>query len=323
MAVLRLWLGACISLALGTSAEAFCSGGVQDIDLQEDNGKTSVNVMIAQAPLLSDVPQIGNKLGWFGAYHTSVIFRQDLGGITIPKYWTLEFDGIAGSVFNLMMPEVVGDQLKWNSDARFCLTRNIMWGRDHWSKAFDSVAALTANQTKQLFQEFVRPLNASSHGVKPQYQMWRVAKQNTKGESLGDVLVGDVTCSNGPSWLLHYVQTHFGVQTPPGYVYRSSSAVMHAATIEPVNSTDPFEWAKVVNYYKQMAGLLGKSSKLDKLWDLFQFLRHEYVYDTNEQKYFRLHGNRFPWYRMEYLSTPIVQGPLPYKPVPASESIMV
>eukprot|EP00932_Pfiesteria_piscicida_P009003 SRR837773.19633.p1 GENE.SRR837773.19633~~SRR837773.19633.p1 ORF type:complete len:166 (-),score=39.47 SRR837773.19633:39-536(-) len=117
---------------------------------------------------------------------------------------------------NSVMPKIVGDELEWSNDAKFCLTRDILWTRDHWTKGFDTVFSLTANQTQQLFRDFVRPLNSSLHGQKPQYQVWRVAKKDTAGETNDDMLVGDVTCANGATWLMHFAQTHFGVSPPPG-----------------------------------------------------------------------------------------------------------
>mmetsp|Transcript_27019 Transcript_27019/g.58823 ORF Transcript_27019/g.58823 Transcript_27019/m.58823 type:complete len:340 (+) Transcript_27019:24-1043(+) len=290
---------------------SFCTEGINSMELVEDNDQASVEVIVVQAPLLSTNKKIGQKLGWFGMYHSAVVFRQDGGKSYGPSYWTLEFEFVAGSMMKGLMPAFNGSQLVWNNDAKFCLTEGILWGREHWTKSFDVLYKITARQLQALMQEMVLPVNSTAHGQKPQYQAFRVERTPGNGVPDGDVLISDVTCSQGVSWVLHFFKTSFNLDPPAGYFYRATVGVMHADSIEPVNTTNAVEWAKVLRYYSSLTTLLGPSdaSALEKFWDAFEVIRHEYVYDTNAEVYFKIQGNSFPWFHPKYVPVKIEAAP--------------
>jgi len=293
------------SVAQGQFYE-FCTNGTQKLDLVEDEGQPSVDLILVQAPLFSTNPKIGGKLSIFGLFHTALVFAQGEGDSR--KYWTLEFDFTSGSILSGIMPTIEGDALIWNNDARFCLTGGLLWGRSHWTKSFQTVFRLTSAQANSVLRDFVFPINASAHGQRPQYQLWRVGPTDKQGR-VTETLVRDTTCSDGVGWLLHHISAKMDIKPVPGFVLQATATVVNAERIELVNTTDPEEWRQVVKFYTHLVELRKNVSAVEKLWDVFRLVRHEYVYDTNFGKYYRIFGNRFPWMHTEYTAYQLVDPP--------------
>jgi len=298
-----LAIGAVPALSLQAADTSWCSTGLASPDLQLDAPGESVEVILAQAPLFSVNPKIGQKLGLIGLYHTALVLRQD------DRNWTLEFDSVT-NVFGAIMPEVAGDHLQWNNAARYCLSPGIYNGRAHWTKSFDVVMRLTAAQTQQLFNSFVAPLNRTDTHRSPLYQLWRLVVDN-------EVIVRDITCGDGIRWFLH-AGLSLGASLPSGFKFRSTQTFVHAASIAVANVTDPNTWRDIVSYYSEWNRLVARNeTMLQRLEVVSHLLPMKYVYDSNADKYYRLSGSRFPFIEVSD-AVQFLDGP-PF-PIEASES---
>ncbi|CAJ1361388.1 unnamed protein product [Effrenium voratum] len=171
-------------------ASPWCATGIKMPDFREDGGQPSVEVMMAQSPLFSTNPNIGTKLQWLNLYHTALVFVQKVPGQEV-KNWTVEFDSVT-NVLGAIKPQIEGDQVIWDHDARFCATEGVLWGEAHWSKIFEVVLRLNADQARRIFTEFIPAVNETSPATKPLYQLMR-AESTTNGETL----VKDITCGDG------------------------------------------------------------------------------------------------------------------------------
>jgi len=288
----------------------FCHDGINTVEFIDDGGNASVDVMVVQAPLFSTNPKVGQKLKHLKMFHTALVFAQTLEDER--RHWTLEFDFIAGSIFNGIAPVIANGTMVWNNDARYCLTRGILWERDHWTQAFDQVHRLTADQARRLFQEFIFPFNSSAPGSFPQYELWRLRTppSNADGGQLSSderkIQIHDVTCADGVTWVLHFIEASLGVVRAEKYQLLASTVAVDADALEEVDHTDPNVWADLIRCYENVNDIFHGAGIFRKFWDAHKVLSMQYIYDTNSHKYYRIIGNRFPWFRVEYLPYPVV-----------------
>jgi len=293
-ALLLLLLHVPISRAQLQSA-GWCAAGMSMPNFLADHGVPSVDVIVAQAPIFSNNPSIGKKLGWFNLYHTALVLSQRIPEGRV-RNWTVEFDSVH-DVLGGILPQVDGNSLSWDNDARFCVTSGVLWGEAHWSKIFEVVTSLTAQQAQKLFTDFVLPMNRTQPHTRPMYQLWKVVDRQKPEHTL----IGDITCGQGTSWMLHFASTNLGAQLRADFKLKYTSMVMPADRIDAVKTNDPAEWAKVLKYYDEMVQVAARGqSTLQKLEDLWSLKPVKYVYDSNAKTYCEVVGNRFPWLEVRY-----------------------
>jgi len=290
----------------------FCLDGISAPDFSRDS---QVDVIFAQAPLFSTNPKIGEKLGLLNLFHSSLLFAQGEGASR--RYWTLEFDFIGGNLIRGLIPEIVVNQsshvesLEWHSAARYCLTNGLLWTRKHWSKRFDVLMSLPADDAARAFHDFMSAYNStSSNDAGAQYQLWRVAKTNIWGD-VEATFVKDTTCADGAVWFAHYLSTIAKVGSAAPIDLRATVVVVEATHVEAVNTNDVDEWRNIVDFYKKLTDLTsGNSSIVHKLVVLAEvFFERKYVYDSNVGVYYAVYGNYVPWMRWEYAHFPLTGPP--------------
>lgn len=289
----------------------WCHDGISVPDLLDDGGMPSVEVIVVQAPLFSTNPKIGQKLRWVGLFHTALVFVQSVNGNA--KNWTLEFAAVT-NVLGSTLPQLDEENrtLHWDNAARYCATEGILWGREHWTQMFEPVMRLTAAQVSQLFQGFVLPLNNTQRSAKPRYQLWEVVSRDPTAHQ---PLVQDITCGDGTSWVLHHATTVLGAQLRSDFQLHYTSIVVPAEAVEPANVSDPEEWQKVFDYFREMVQVVrGKEAALARLFDVLWMLPVKYIYDSNAASYFRVIGNSFPWLEVRNRPLPL-HGPPWLEPV--------
>lgn len=250
-----------------------------------------------QAPLFSTNPRIGTKLRWLNLYHTALVLQQQLPG-SEPQNWTIEFDSVT-NVLGAVLPSINGTTLSWNNDARYCVTKGVLWGEAHWSKMFDLVFRLKASQARQIFTDFIPSVNETEHLSKPLYQLWRV-------EHDAKTLVKDITCGDGVNWIMDYASRV--LQRAPAFELKFTSIVVKADRIANVHVNGP-DWPVVVKYFQGMSNVTeGKQPLLHRLLEFLHLMPVHYIYDSNAQAYFKVEGNHFPWLEAKYHAVPL-EGP--------------
>ncbi|CAJ1361387.1 unnamed protein product [Effrenium voratum] len=279
-------------------ASPWCATGIKMPDFREDGGQPSVEVMMAQSPLFSTNPNIGTKLQWLNLYHTALVFVQKVPGQEV-KNWTVEFDSVT-NVLGAIKPQIEGDQVIWDHDARFCATEGVLWGEAHWSKIFEVVLRLNADQARRIFTEFIPAVNETSPATKPLYQLMR-AESTTNGETL----VKDITCGDGTNWILNFCKDKLGVAPYPGFEFKSTNIVFRADHLEPVDANSP----EVVAYFTELSDFLGprttEETAVPRYLEFLYFSQVHYVYDSNIKTYYKVEGNRFPWVEIQYRALPL------------------
>jgi hypothetical protein len=263
-------------------------------------------VIVAQAPLFSTNPKIGDFFAIFNAFHTAIVLAQNTSEGR--RFWTLEFDFTGGSILTSIVPRINESSLTWNNDARFCLSEGILWNRTHWNKTFMTVAHLTADQATRTFRDLVYPLNRSSHGEGPQYQLWRVSEMSLLGK-LGRTFIEDTTCSNGVVWFLHFIEASLGIKLRADFVFHGTAVGVNAQGVSAVNASDTDEWEDVVVYYQGLLRILSTHSKLEELLEVLFEWKPTYVYDSNSRTYYKVIGNHQPWFEAVYVAFPLVAPP--------------
>lgn len=301
---ISLWLGVLPKLAATDGpAQGWCASGVQIPDFAGDGGQPSISVIVAQAALFSNSPTIKQKLGFFGLFHTALVFRQDVQGGE--RYWTLEFDSTT-NVLGATLPHMNGTQLTWENDARYCLTQGILWGREHWGKTFEVVAKIHRHNATRLFERFLLPLNRTAHHTWPLYQLWHVVTRGHPHESL----IEDLTCGNGVNWALHYLNEVMGIPLVHGFRLRYTRIDINAVNATPVNRQNAADWHRVVEYFKGMAFVVGRGARtLERIIEFLMLMPVAYIYDGNSNTYYKLHGNRFLWIRPRFIEAPLQAPP--------------
>jgi hypothetical protein len=294
-----------LAFVCGCQAEdsKFCSNGIPFPAFRDDRatGVPSIEVIVAQAPLSSATPSIGQKLKYINAFHTALVFAQHINGTA--QYWTLEFESRDPTMIKAFMPRIDSNKLLWDASAYYCLSEGILLGREHWAHLFDSVLRMTAAQANQTFGDFIQHVNSSDIGSGPQYQLWNVA--NTRGwwrNVPTRSLIKDINCGDGVVWVLHYIATTLGIFPRTGFVMRHTTAVVPATAVEPADTNDRKVWADIIAYYTLLVGLKSDRSIFQKLIDIWRYLPVRYIYDTNSGTYYRVHGNKFP-----YMHTKLVE----------------
>ena len=136
----------------------------------------NISVTFAQAPLLSIVPWIGQKLELLGLFHTALVLHQEAYEDHAEQYWTLELDlGGAGGFPNGILPmlheNVFGSTFEWDHPARWFFREGLLYNRSHWTKNFDTVATITPAHFQSLFDDLVMPMNSTNHTQFPQYAL--------------------------------------------------------------------------------------------------------------------------------------------------------
>jgi len=318
MSAMRLFLLAGFS-SLSNSEELHWCGGVYWEDVLPKLSNTSMEVYWAQAPLFSSNPNIGDLLGKFNLYHTAIVFEQDN-----ETAWSLEFDITAQnkphSKFTAgFLPDIVGDALIWDNDAKWCLTEGVLLTRDHWQKQYEKIADIEAETFRKLVDEFVPSLNGTNHknstGKALAYNMYQVHNP------LGKAISQDVTCANGAMWIREFlVNEGVNVTDIDWRVTRT-----FIGTIEPTEVVweDELEWTMMLRYFRGQAELInGNATVAEKILMLNATLPMRYWFDPVLQKYWKLGGVDFGFdmpiisYTNPPFPWPKTETPLPPTPVP-------
>lgn len=293
---------------------AFCHHGIGP---KADFSDEPVEVIFAQAPLFSTNPKIGDKGKYFNLYHTAIVLAQ--GADKTRRYWTLEFDFTGGSILSSIVPEFKLDIFKpghldmvWHNDARYCLEHGLKWGMKHWSKRFEVVTTISASQAAQTFTDFVGGVNKTEPDTKPAYQLWRVAKKWPDSE----VLVQDMTCADGALWFFHHLATVHNATLPPSFEFHATATIINAETVVPVNMKDGKAVDKMAVYFKIMKDFIAaKKPMWERLLDVLLLVHDEkkYVYDSNNQIYYEVTGNKLPFISFQYAHYPLMGPPWAHK----------
>jgi len=279
-----------------------------------------IDVIWAQAALFS-ANNGSQVLGKLGMFHTALIFQQ--GG----RSWTLEFDNAANN--NPIAPpgasyypefltdvETNGTLLEWKYNAaRWCLTDDLMWGRDHWKQTFLKIATIKPTMFHSIFEDVIYPTNSSDPMAPPFYNVWHV-----RNETVREVdVVQDISCGNGAVWVRDYLMSK-GVDVVPGLnVTRIQITVQDAVRV----SRHDDEWGDVLNFYSNLKKVYaGEGNMIDKFINMFTVLPLQYAFDGNNQThpYLRLQGLDLVMpEKIKFTEAPYGWGPIPGPngPIPA------
>lgn len=302
-----------LALSYADSAGAFCPDGMSSPDF---NPAHAVEVIIAQAPLFSTNPAVGQKLKMINLFHTSLVFAQGSGFSR--KYWTMEFGFTRDSDFEVMAPQVVanssavdGTSLVWDQDSKYCLTPGLLHGREHWTEKLEVVTTVSADQVASAFEHFVKPLNSTQHGDRPQYHNFRVAKTGFWNGGIEHTFIKDLTCNHGVQWFMHHIVTALGANLSPTFELKGTIAVVSVNNVTLVDTTNAMEWRRVVSFYRRWGELINSNkSKERKLLDLALLtFERKYAYDPNRGLYYELIGNYAPFMHFEYATFPLAGPP--------------
>jgi len=285
----------------------FCIDGKPSVPIEWDNSRDpNIEVIYAQAPLFSTNPKIGQKGRFLNMYHTAIALRQT---VTVPavqqKYWTLEFDVQSGSVVDGSLPRIDGETLSWDNEARFCLTEGLLHGREHWTTSFDSVALITGVHARATLEQAVYRFNGTGTKTKPFYGLWNIKPRRSTSPT-----IRDVTCGDGANWFLHHIQSELKIPLVPWFKLKVSKANIHARELVPVDTSNPAEWSRMVQYYKKQTEFVkGGVSMFERFLAFVATFPCKYVYDANEDIYYRIYGNHFPYFDFEYEEMPLMPSP--------------
>jgi hypothetical protein len=277
--------------------------GISAPDFADDQ---IVEVIWAQAPLFSTVPQIGQKLAKFDMYHSAIVLAQ--GANLTRRYWTLEFDMTSGRIATSLAPTIIGDSIgasnssfKWDVDARYCLTPGLKWSRKHWTEHFEIVTSVSSDQAMEAFTEFIPMANGTTPGSQPQYQPLQVSVSNFFGKP--KTVVQDTTCTDGALWFLQYLSSRHNAAMPPNFKFKGTRAVIKAKQLQKVDLTDPQSKARTMKYFKLLGELISLSrSPLHDLINAVEFVAEsKYLYDASDNAYYEVIGLEFPWVKFEYV----------------------
>jgi hypothetical protein len=299
-------------LLLAVLADAtFCPDGMSKPNFTKGE---IVEVLYAQAPLFSLDPKIGQHLSLINLFHSSVVLAQ--GVDTDRQYWTLEFGFMNPSPLAVMVPQLVanestpgGTSLVWRNDAKYCLTYGLLHGRHHWTTHLDIVMSTSAEDVTRVFDDFVIPLNNSKPGNRPQYHNFKVAHAGFFGK-IEKTFIEDLTCNHGALWFIHYLST-LGNPIPPDFQFKGTVALVNAWGVKQVDTTSPWQWKNVVNYYRKLSEVVSSNkSHVRKLLDVVELVvERRYAYDPNSRNYYELIGNFFPWVVFQYDSLTLTGPP--------------
>lgn len=289
----------------------FCLDGISSAEFANNE---PVEVIIAQAPLFSTNPAIGDKLKYLNLYHSTIIFAQ---GSSKRRYWTLEFDYTGGNVLKAIVPQMVpnasapgGVSMIWNNDARFCLSNGLKWGREHWSKTYESVTNISAVKAQSAFKSFISTANGTARGMQPQYQLWRVAHTGLLGH-VKQTFVEDITCNNGAIWFLHHLSTVEGAALRAEFAFRGTATILKAHRVEEVSPDDPKKAEAMVHYFQTLSDMVvSNKSMAHKFLDLMEWtIERKFVYEPNTKVYYELFGSFLPWIEFKYFEFPLMGPP--------------
>jgi len=287
----------------------FCKNGVPKANFVDSE---PVEVIYAQAPLFSTNKAIGQKGKYLNLFHTCIVLAQGAGDSR--KYWTLEFDFTGGSVLSSIVPKMHFNPFKkgdvtftWNNDARYCLSEGVLWGEKHWTERFDVVFTITAAQARETFDVFVASANhtAASPAGSAQYQLWRVAKKWPERE----MLVQDITCTDGAVWFLHHIVTQHKAIAPPDFELKGTATILNAESVKLVDMKNGSAVDKMALYFKAMSDLISANKSIERrLLDVMYLVHDEkkYVYDSNMKRYYELSGNKVPFIWFEHANYELV-----------------
>jgi len=230
-------------------------------------------------------------------------------------HWTLEFDVTAQNKPGHMMadgflPRIDGLDLTWDNDARWCLTEGLLHGRDHWVTKFDSFATISRDQFLKIMNEFVPSVNGTNDGRAIGYNLFHVVSAS------GQEIVADVTCSNGALWVRDYIAS-LGVPIPADFGFKATRTEVVVSASTEITRSDVVEWEQMVDFYKQLVGLLNDSKldiygKISAVKDIFPL---QFVYDSNRGVYLKLSdGNPSP----QFIAAP---EPWPFPPMSAGDTV--
>jgi len=305
---------------------SFCKDGISETNFGDNE---PIDVIVAVSALFSTNPKLGRVTGLFGMYHGSLIFGQGTGESR--RYWTLEFDNTATNFVSGIVPDIVsnstspgGASLNWHNDARYCLEEGVKWGIKHWGKRFDVVASITVDQARKAFTHFVSVVNTTSHGMRPQYELFRVVDTDFFGASK-NTLVKEITCFDGVAWFLHYLKSALGVALPADFVLEGTVVSLKAHSLKRVNTDDPTEMTEMLRYWRILADVTSEDqSPLGKALDMVKYVSSDkYVYDNGAGVYYRLSGSSSWFPSVHYMEIPLVTPPSMRASESASLAIVV
>jgi len=195
--------------------------------------------------------------------------------------------------------------LTWNNDARFCLTEGLLNGREHWTTHFDTVALITGAQARDALEQAVYRFNGTDAGTKPLYVLWDI-----KPSKAASPTIRDVTCADGADWFLHHIQSELKVPLRPWFKFKVTKMKVHCDELVPVDVSNHLEWITMVRYFKHQTELVkGGVNILERFLALLATFPCKYVYDANEDVYYKIHGNHFPYFDIEHEEMPLTTSP--------------
>jgi len=286
-------------------SQQWCAG-VDQPNFNDD----PIDIIYVQAPLFSVNPDIGDQLGKLGLHHTATMFKQG------DEYFTLEFDLAAQNKPNAsstsgFLPVIDNGELIWDNDARWCLWPGVLWGQEHWSTAYDTIATVTKSQFDGLYK-FIQTHNSTSVS---KYNMFRVA--TTLG--LQDDYVPDVTCANGAIWVRDYLDSQGIALQEPSNRWKVTRLTLNALSVSKVDMTDSKRKDEVVKFYLTLYDSISKMSGNigEKIIALMQSLHFNYVYEGQTDTYWKLVSLVYGGFPKPGFSLAPKPWPLPGPPVPS------
>lgn len=279
-----------------------------------------IDIIYAQAPLFSSNPAIGNALGDLGLHHTATILKQG------DTHYTLEYDLTAQNKPNAtltagFLPIIQDGALYWDTDAQWCLFPGLLWGQEHWTTAYDTIATVTKPQFDDLYK-WVQTHNATD----TKYNMWRVAGPL----GVGADHINDVTCANGAIWVRDHLKSAGVTLTEPANKWKVSRVTLNALSVSEVDMTDSKNKKDVMDFYLTLYDSVSKldGSLADKLIAAFQSFHFTYVYEGQTNKYWKLlsliyGGLPKPGYAVAPDPWPLPGPPAPTPPTPSPAPVPV
>lgn len=205
--------------------------------------------------------------------------------------------------------------LIWDRNAaRWCLTKGILWGTDHWKKSYEIIASIPRSMFFGIDKDLIQPTNSSDPLAPPLYNTWHVWKRTPKDLDVST----DVTCANGAGWVRDYLLAQGVSVTGTQRITRVEVNVEDVDRVGPESD----EWSDVVSFYQGLQGCFQGASMVDNMLALLNALPLKYAYEPSNRThpYLKLKGlDGFLPEKIRYKKAPIMWGPIPGPngPIPA------
>jgi len=203
--------------------------------------------------------------------------------------------------------------LLWDkSAARWCMTKGILWGVDHWKKSYEVIGSISRSIFFDTHNHLIEPTNSTNSMAAPIYNAWHVWKRTPQDEDI----VTDYTCGNGAVWVRDYLLSR-GVDITGEQ--RVTRIEVNVDSVDRVGPKDQ-EWTDVVNFYKSLQDCFsGGGNMVDKMLALLNALPLQYAYEPSNHThpYIKLKGlDSFLPEKIRFKKAPIMWGPIPGVPTP-------